>query len=385
MMRLPVLILFLLISVQLTFAQPEGSHYDESKVPKYTLPDPLLSLSGQKISNSESWETLRRPEIINLFKTYVYGHESIGRPATMSWSEIEREEIDSTFSIHKRIEILLDGKTFGPKITLEISLPKSETPVPVFVYLSRRHNPEILLKRGYGLVTFNPNEFEPDNKETAFEKGVRSHFISPEKTSLDDEDWGTLSAWAWGASRVMDYLETDTEIAKDKISILGFSRTGKAATWAGAKDERFAIVYSGESGCGGAVIVRRGYGETVRAINNYAPHWFNANFKKFIDKEENLPVDWHMLMALVAPRPLYIATAEEDRWGDPHGSFLSGKHADPVYALYGKEGIASNKMPATEVPVGDWIGYHNRTGGHGVTEYDWKQWLDFADRHFAGE
>jgi hypothetical protein len=181
----------------------------------------------------------------------------------------------------------------------------------------------------------------------------------------------------------MDYLVTDKDIAPDKVSVLGFSRWGKVAMWAGAQDERFAIVFSAESGCGGAVIVRRGFGETVRSINGYAPHWFNGKFKTYNERVSDLPVDWHMLVALMAPRPVYIATAEEDRWGDPKGSFLSAKFAEPVYALFGKKGLGVSEMPPVETPVGDWIGYHNRKGGHGVTDYDWEQWLNFADRHFA--
>lgn len=364
-------------------AQPAGSHFDESKVPSFILPDALISHSGKTISTVEDWENIRRPEIINLFKTYVYGKEAIGKPANMTWSEIERVEADTSMALYKKVQILLDGKAFGPKITLEISLPKSTKPVPVFLFLSRSHQPELLLERGYGLVTFNPNEFEPDNKTSAFESGIRSHFISPDKTELADDDWGTLAAWAWGASRAMDYLQTDFEIASNMISILGFSRTGKAANWAGAKDERFAIVFSGEAGCGGATILRRGYGETVKAINNYAPHWFNANFKKYIDREENLPLDFHMLMSLVAPRPLYIATAVDDKWGDPHGSFLAGANAESVYHLYSKTGLGTSIMPDLEHPIGDWIGYHNRTGAHGVTAYDWTHWLNFADKHFG--
>jgi hypothetical protein len=153
--------------------------------------------------------------------------------------------------------------------------------------------------------------------------------------------------------------------------------------WAGAQDQRFAIIFSGESGCGGAVIVRRGFGETVKIINNKFPYWFCGNFKNYGDRVNDLPVDWHMLVALMAPRPIYIATAEQDLWGDPRGCFLSGKYAEPVYQLFGEKGLGVDDMPPVETPVGDFIGFHMRKGGHGLTDYDWQQFLNFADRHLG--
>jgi hypothetical protein len=184
-------------------------------------------------------------------------------------------------------------------------------------------------------------------------------------------------------SRAMDYLVTDSEIDPQKVSIMGVSRYGKVAMWAGAQDERFAIVFSGESGCGGANIVRRQFGETVKSITGFAPFWFARNFKDYADRVNDLPVDWHMLIALMAPRPVYIATAEQDFWGDPRGSFLAAKGAEPVYKLFGKAGLGIDEMPPVETPVGDAIGFHKRKGTHGLNDYDWQQFLNFADRHFG--
>jgi hypothetical protein len=384
--------LLLVLSCNFAFAAaiPPGlppGIYDEGNVPKFTLPDPLVMLNGDKVKDIDTWKQKRRPEILKLFETNVYGRNVVGRPDGMTWKVTAENRSDMNgIAITKTVTIYFTGKDDGPKMDVNIVLPAgaAKKPVPIFLVPGWVRSYQLLLNHGFGLANFNPNQVEPDNKD-GYPKSIRKFFAKPDQNQPEPDEWGTIGAWAWAMSRTMDYIVTDKDIDAKKVCIMGVSRYGKVAMWAGAQDERFAIVFSGESGCGGAVIVRRGFGETVKSINGYAPHWFCGNFKNYNNRVNDLPVDWHMLVALMAPRPVYIATAEQDLWGDPHGSFLSGRYAEPVYQLFGEKGLNVEDVPPVETPVGDFIGYHNRKGPHGLNDYDWQQFINFADRHFGSK
>ena len=408
------------------FAQPSTANYDEAKVPAYTLPDPLACTDGTKVNDAKTWQTKRRPELLRLFEEQVYGRAP-GKPHGPTRSEVTSLATNALGgkATRKEITVWLTGTNGGPSFNLLLYVPNGvRPPVPAFLGLNFGGNQAVnsdpgirlsdrwmiegrlgyvtnnrateacrgkeasqwqvekILARGYALATVYYGDFEPDFAE-GWKLGVRAALSKTgTNTMFKLDEWGAIGAWAWGLSRAMDYMETDGAIDAKRVAVIGHSRLGKTALWAGASDERFAIVISNDSGEGGAALARRRFGERTGDLNRRFPHWFCSNFKRYSDREDMLPVDQHELIALIAPRPVYVASAEEDRWADPRGEFLAAKGAEPVYRLFGKAGLGVEEMPPVNHPVGDFIGYHIRTGKHDVTEYDWEQYLAFADRHF---
>ena len=405
-------------------AQKFVANYDESKIPEYQLPDPLVMEAGERVQDAEAWMSQRRPEILRLFETQVYGRapEPCEIQHTLVSSDPEaiggkglRREIDITFGKEN------DAKT----MRLLIFTPTNRPNAPVFLGLNFQGNHtvdsdpgisltknwvrnrggikdnratdstrgsasgrwpiESILDRGYAVATIYYGDIDPDFDD-GFKNGIHGQFQSEMTSIPKGERWGSIAAWAYGLSRAVDYLEQDDLIDANRVAVIGHSRLGKTSLWAGATDPRFKLVISNNSGCGGAALSRRAFGETVGRINTSFPHWFCDNYLQYNENEDACPVDQHQLLALIAPRAVYVASATEDRWADPHGEYLSCFHADPVFRLLGTKGLGGDApaetMPSPETPLKTGaIGYHLRTGKHDVTHYDWTQYLDFADRH----
>ena len=361
------------------------------------------------------WREERRPELLAAFRHTIYG---VAPPAPRHMrfrvTETSRAALGG-LAVRKQVAVLLDGTSRGPQLAVLLYLPAHATgPVPVFVAPNFHGNQAVdpdpaivitpnwvtpatgirkgsatarsrgidagewpiatLLRAGYGVATYFTGDLYPDGDgkfAESIQPWYRTAFGAPDR-------WGAIATWAWGLSRVADYLRTDRAVDARRLIVIGHSRYGKAALWAGASDPRFAAVIANESGEGGASLYRRRFGETIRVMNDY---WFAPRFKTYADREAELPVDAHELVTLIAPRPIYIASASEDWWSDPRGEFLGAKGADPVYRLLGVGGLDAATMPPPDRPVLSRIAYHVRTGPHAITPQDWANYIAFAERH----
>lgn len=372
---------------------------DPSDTPTYTLPDVLTTVDGKTIENAHDWTTIRRPEILELFRTHVYGRvPETPYEMTFHVANQDPQAMDGAATL-RQIEITITASNKSRTIDLVLFVPNHvPKPVPTFLLICNRDPENIdptrtvkspfwpaeeVIARGYGIAAFHNADVAPDRYD-GFQDGIFG-LLDGEQRAADA--WGTIAAWAWGASRCMDYFETDEDIANDQVAVIGHSRGGKTSLWAGAEDERFAIVCVNQSGCGGAALSRRQVPgkEMVARINKSFPHWFNETFKTYGGREDQLPVDQHMLVALIAPRAVAVGSAEEDLWADPRGEFLSVVHAAPAYRLFGKQALGdSPEMPPINQPLhGDGAHYHIREGRHNLTSFDWKLYMDFADLVFG--
>jgi len=400
-------------------------NYDEAKVGSLLIPDPLKCEDGSKVFTAGEWIAKRRPELLRLFEREVYGKTPETRLSGLRFGVLSEDKKALGGRATKREVAIYFSEKESPHAEILLYLPNGrKAPVPVFVGLNfggnhsvandpairlskgwfrndpktgyvdnkateqtrgsseRRWPLDEIIARGYGVATAYYGDFEPDHSG-GIGGGVRPLFLKAGQTAPADDEWGAIGAWAWGLSRIADYLVTLPEVDAKKLAVLGHSRLGKTSLWAGAQDSRFTIVISNDSGAGGAALSKRIFGETVAVLNSVFPHWFCGNFKKYSENEGALPVDQHELIALAAPRPVYIASATEDLWADPKGEFLGGKLAEPVYALFGKKGLGADDPPPPGRSVGESIGYHARAGKHDILLFDWEQYMNFADRHWG--
>ncbi|MCK9410541.1 MAG: acetylxylan esterase [Bacteroidetes bacterium] len=367
----------------------------EAKIVDYTLPEALKTIDGETVTTISAWEKKRRPEVLTLFENNIYG-------------QIQKRYDDIRFIVTDDAVNAIKGKARVKEVTIIVEKAKksvtvhltlftplnNKKPSPVFLLINNgsKNNTdsgekgksdfgpvEMVIDSGYAIAVVYTGDAAPDNKET-YHHGVLQ--LYPNQLT-ETNGMKAIGAWAWAASRAMDYLKTDREIDFTKVGVVGHSRGGKTSLWAGAQDQRFALIFSSCSGCTGAALARRQSGESVKAINTAFPHWFNNNYKKYNSNVNDLPVDQHMLIALIAPRPVYTTSATQDLWADPVGSYLSIVNAQKVYALYGKHSALTPDIPPPNTPIlHSVLGYHIREGGHDLTVYDWGNFILFANFHY---
>ncbi len=345
----------------------------DPEMPAYTLP-----------------ELKPRAETLELFRTHVYGRV----PSTPFRQVVQMKEKNANAlggaATLKRLEIILVRGVESLTIRVSLFTPnKAKAPATFLLICNRpadnidptreKKSPfwpvEEVVARGYGIAAFHNADVDPD-KHDGFKDGAHK-LLDVEPRGPDA--WGTIAAWAWGASRVMDYLETDGDVGK--VAVIGHSRGGKTALWAGAQDERFAMAISNDSGNTGASISRRRFPgkESVARINKAFPHWFCETYATYDNREDALPVDQHMLVALLAPRAVAIGSAEADLHADPRGEFLSAVRASAAWAP--KAGLGTSTMPPIGKAIdGEGVHYHIREGKHDLTLLDWERYMDFADK-----
>jgi hypothetical protein len=395
------------------------ANYTEAKVGSYALPDPLKLTNGDPVTTPKIWFEKRRPEIARLFEENQFGRMP-DRPAEMSFEVFDPGT--SAFegkAIRKQVAIYFSKDKSGRKADLLMYLPaNAKGPFPVLLNVGFTANnlavsdpgvkagwffdsakkqriPAVpgkfnfggidvmpVIAKGFGLATFNYADIDPDTP-TGLPFGVRNLYLKPGHSAPGPDEWGSISAWAWGLSRILDYLETDKSVDAKRVALMGVSRLGKTVLWTAAHDTRFALVVASCSGEGGAALSRRNYGETIKHLvepTRY-PYQFCANYAKFADNVDQFPIDAHMLLALIAPRPVLLQTGDADRWSDPKGEFLAAVAATPVFNLLGKDGIDSALMPPVGTPILHTLGYFMHSGGHGMMPSDWEQIFQFLKLH----
>jgi hypothetical protein len=400
--------------VRLARATGHVSNYTEAKVPPYTLPDPLVMSDGRRVTSAELWFRQRRPEILRFYQTDIYGRVPDNAPK-VNWEVAETDTgARNGTATMRRVVGRVGDKPDGPRLNLTVYTPATARgPVPMLLSLTfgfstgargrgagqpgqgppvvpaRGRGPgggfdsvAEVLSRGWGYASLGYSDIQPDRADR-WTEGVIGLTLKEGQTRPAPDEWGTISAWAWGVSRCLDYFETDKSVNARQVAITGASRLGKTVLWAGAQDQRVAAVFSVVPGEMGASLIRRDWGESLDDMAQNFPWQFAGNLQKWVGKWNDLPVDQHMLIALCAPRPVYVNGGLTDQWSDPKGEFLALAAAGPVYRLLGAKDLGVTELPPLDKPItGGDLAFHYHSSGHTAVPADWKAFLDFADRHF---
>ena len=392
-------------------------NYDESKVGTYTLPDPLVTTKGVKVRDALTWRRIRRPEILRMIESTQFGRAP-GKPDKVIVDRFDTGTVAlGGKAIRRQTTLYFTDDRSGPKAELLSYVPAdAKGPVPLLLQISFSPNVNVVddpgikpgemwnrekkrvpappasafgrvdvlpfLASGIGFATLYYGDIEPDFIG-GIPFGIRGRYLAPGQTQFAPDEWGAIAAWAWGLRRVMDHLETEPAIDAKRVALLGASRLGKTVLWTGATDERFAVILASVSGESGAALSRRNYGETVRHMTDstrYA-YQFARAYQTYGDRVNELPFDGHMLVSLIAPRPLLLQTGDTDLWSDPKGEYLSAVAASPVWRLLGTEGLTVDHYPAAGEPVLSTLGYSMHAGRHGILPYDWPVFLSFLQKH----
>jgi len=393
-------------------------NYDEEKVGSYTLPDVLTLKNGKKVTTVKEWNEQRRPELLKLFEEHQFG-KMPPRPADMTFNVFDKgTPAFNGKAIRKQVTVFFTKDTSKHKMDLLVYLPANATkPAPLLLVINFNANANAVddpgVKQGYvwtregkripasearsfgkldvnqfiskgiGIATVYYGDIEPDFKD-GIKYGIRGHYLKPGATYTAPDEWGAISAWSWGLSRAMDYLETDKQIDAKRIALQGASRLGKTVLWTGVRDQRFKLVIASVSGEGGAALSRRNYGETIAHMTDTSRYYyqFAPNRHNYSSDFNSAPVDAHMLIALMAPRPLLLQTGNTDHWSDPKGEFLAAVAAEPVYKLFGKKGLGTDRMPEPgDKTMLNTLGYYMHDGGHGIIPSDWPVFVEYLEKH----
>jgi hypothetical protein len=388
-------------------ATGHASNYDEARVGAYTLPDPLVLRSGEPVRDAATWMQRRRPELIALYESEIYGRVPATAPA-VTWETVSTTpgEFDG-LAVRTHLVGRFGPDANGPKVNVVLYVPaKAKGPVPLLLHLLFFQPPGLkppadaakglrpfaevgpiadMLARGYAYATFRYTEVEGDRADTNL-GGVRGLALAKGQEKPAAGEWGTIAAWAWGTSRVIDRLAKEPGLDGQRIGLIGHSRLGKTVLWAGARDERVGVIFSSCSGEMGAALARRDFGETVDDMAANFPWQFTAAFQKYAGHWNDMPVDSHLLIALAAPRAVFVTGGTKDLWADPKGEFLAQVAAGPVYRLLGRKDLGTAELPPVDRPLtAGSLGFHYHTGGHTITPEDWTAFLDFAGRTLRPE